>query len=792
MMVMEKKALGKNWTLEEEEIITGKWRKRNPFSFKKKSERIYSIDTPPPYVNSPIHIGHAVTYCYMDFFARYKRMKGFEVLFPLGLDRNGLPIEMAAQQKFNVDPLKIDREKFIEYCKKILEEASNESIGSFSRLGISFSSYDFGKEIGQAYTTDSEEYRKLTQETFYEMWDKGLIYEDKKVVNYCPRCHTTLADAEIEYKEKETSLIYIKFKVKGTNDELLIATTRPELLNACEAVLFNPQDKRYKHLDGKTAITPLYNKGVKILQHASADMNFGSGLVMMCSFGDLTDIRFFREQNMKPTILITENGRMNEKAGFLAELTIREAREKIISELQISNLIARQESILHRVPICERSKDQVEFIEMEEYYLKQLKFKDEIMKLQKKAKFFDESSRKILESWIESISQDWPLSRRRYYATPIPLWKCKNCGKIILGKKGDYVVPWDEERKCPCGEKAEPETRVFDTWFDSSISELYILGYFNDREFFKKAYPCTLRPQGKEIIRTWLYYTLLRAYLLTGKLCFSDVWINYHVLDESKKKMSKSKGNIIDPQEILKNEGSEAFRLWCALAGDISKADIGCSEEKIKAEMKTLTKLWNVAKFILQFEQVKKPSKLGEIDKFFIDYIDFLTNSCDESYNKYDFHEPALKLRNFLWEDFASHYIELVKNRVYNQHKEFSNQEQESAIHTLHYLLERLLILLYPILPAVTSTIYEVIGKDMLKEKFPKTKKKDFNVKILAELVELNSKIWKAKKERGLSLNAEIKSVCIPKPLMGFVKDIKACHNAKEIKEGKFSISLLE
>jgi valyl-tRNA synthetase len=785
---MDTSEMEKNWTLEMEKEITDSWKKKNPFPFNKKAKKIYSIDTPPPYVNTPIHIGQTTTYCYMDFFARYKRMKGFEVLFPLGLDRNGLPIEMAAEKKFQVDPLKIGREKFIEYCKKILEESSSESMDTFSRMGINFSSFKFGNEIGDAYTTDSKEYRTLTQATFYDMWNKGLVYEDRKVVNYCPGCHTTLADAEIEYSEKETSLIYIKFK--AGKDNLIVATTRPELLAACKAILFNPEDARYKKFSGKTAISPVYNKEIKILAHNSAEKDFGTGLVMMCSFGDLTDIRFFKEQKLEPIILINEQGLMNQHSGFLQGLRIKEARAKIIQELKEKGLVEKEEQIMHRAPICERSKDKVEFIEMQEYYLKQMQVKDEIMKLQKKIKFYDESSRKILENWIESINQDWPLSRRRYYATPIPLWKCRKCGEVILGEKGKYIQPWLEEKKCKCGHIAEPETRVFDTWFDSSISELYILGYKKDSEFFKKAYPCSLRPQGKEIVRTWLYYTLLRAYLLTGKPCFQDVWINYHILDENKKKMSKSKGNVINPQEILKNEGSEAFRLWAAIEGDLSKSDIGCSEEKIKPELKTLNKLWNISKFIMQFGKAKKPAKLEKIDSLFIDYIENLTSLCDKEYEKYNFHEPVTKLRIFLWEIYASNYLELVKSRAYNQQQTFSKQEQDSAIYTLNYILERLLILLYPIIPAITSTLYKHLSKDIFKEEFPKGKEK-FDDSLVKELMELNSQIWKMKKEQGLSLNAEIKTIQIPAALKDFEKDLKACHNSKEIKQGSFKVEFL-
>ncbi|MFC1682304.1 valine--tRNA ligase [Nanoarchaeota archaeon] len=774
--------MDKRWSINKEKDISENWKTKDLFPVDLKSKKIYSIDTPPPYVNAPVHIGQAITYCYMDFFARYKRMKGYSVVFPLGLDRNGLPIEMAAEKKFKVNPLEIGREKFIEYCKRILEESSAESTDTFARLGISFSSYKIGDKIGQGYETDSEQYRTLTQSTFYDLWEKGLIYEDKKVVNYCPGCSTTLADAEIEYIESNKKLHYLKFKIRDSKKTLSIATTRPELLGACAAVLYNPKDERYKNLKNKKLIIPFYHKEVSLIAHNSAKPEFGTGLVMMCSFGDLTDIQFFREQNLKPVILINKDGKLNEKAGELLEgLKPDKAREKIIEKIKKAGEYEKEEETPSRVPVCERSKDQVEFIEMQEFYLRQVKFKKDLMNLQKKIKFYDESSRKILETWIKGINQDWPLSRRRYYATPIPLWKCPECGEFILGEKGKYVVPWEEKRECSkCKTEAVAETRVFDTWMDSSISELYILGYGRNETFFRNSFPCSLRPQGKEIIRTWLYYTLLRAYLLEKKPAFKDVWINYHILDGNRKKMSKSKGNIIDPQEIIKNEGAEALRFWSAIEGDLSKQDFACSREKIKAEIKTLNKLWNVAKFVLQFKEVAKPTKLVETDKLFIDYVEYLTGFCEDNYEKYNFHLPALKLRHFIWEVFASHYIELTKNRTYNQENKFSKQEQQSAHYTLRYIFERLLTLLYPITPMITSEIYSELGKNLLKENFPKPQKvSKEKIKIINELVNFNSKVWKTKKEKSISLRDEITGIKIPKQLKQFEKDLIICHSLR-------------
>ncbi|MBU2497040.1 MAG: class I tRNA ligase family protein, partial [Nanoarchaeota archaeon] len=525
-------------------------------------------------------------------------------------------------------------------------------------------------------------------------------------------------------------------------------------------------------------------KEVPIKAHPYAKEEFGSGLVMMCSFGDLTDIRFFRENGIEPIIAINVDGKMNKNADFLENMNIKEARKKIIEMLKEKNLLVKTEKIKQRAPICERSKDGIEFIALEEYYLKQLEYKDKILGIAKKINFYDDSSRQILIDWINCLSEDWPLSRRRYYATPIPLWKCKKCNAKIVGKKGEYHQPWKTKKKCKCGNIMEGETRVFDTWFDSSISPLYILGYERHKEFFTKSFPCTLRPQGKEIVRTWLYYTLLRVYQLTKKPVFKDVWINFHILDEKGRKMSKRLNNIVDPLKVIETSGSEAFRLWSVIEGNLTKQDFQCSEERISAEFKTLIKLWNVAKFISSFELKSQP-KLSESDKLMINYINSLIEFSDKKYSEYNFFEPAIKLRHFLWEIFASHYIELVKSRAYNSENKFTKSEQAGAIYTLHYCLKNLLQLFSPIIPAITYKIYdEIYKKDVHNEKFPKSSKA-FAIKAKFEsLLEINSQVWKMKKDKGLSLKASVKKIELPKKyenLKGLILDLKAAHNSNEV-----------
>jgi valyl-tRNA synthetase len=786
-MNSEPKIKEKAWSKEMEKPIYEEWKNKEIYKFDKNSKKpTFSIDTPPPYVNTPVHIGQATTYVLMDMFARFRRMTGFNVLFPLGLDRNGLPIEMAAEKRFKVKLSDVSREEFIEFCKKILEESSTATEETFLRLGISFNSWKTGNEIGDIYLTDSPDYRALTQETFIDLWKKGLIYEDERITNFCPGCQTTLADAEVEYAELPTYYNNVLFRVKE-GSTITISTTRPELICTCGMIIFHPDDKRYRQLNGKKAITPLYNKEIPIKAHPMAEMEKGTGLVMMCSAGDSSDVRFFREMNLTPTIAINKDGRMNKNAGFLEGLKVAEARKTIIQELKDKKLLVSQTPTIHRTPICERSKDEIEFIVMKEYYLKQIEFKGEIKEIANKMNFFSPNSRQILIDWIDSVSIDWPISRRRYYATEIPLWYCK-CGNIIVPPKGRYYQPWKEDppiKKCPKCSSTElrGDERVFDTWFDSSITPLYILKYSRDDEFFKNNFPCSLRPQGKEIIRTWLYYTLLKDYLLTGKQAFRDVWINYHVVDERGKKMSKSKGNVVNPRDVLNLYGAEPFRFWSAIEGSLEKTDFRCSFERIEGAGKTLTKLWNVAKFVSIFPQEGK-HKLMETDKWIIQELNDIIDYARESYANYDFHNPTVRIKHFIWETFASNYLELAKARAYNQ-EGFSKEEQNAAIYALNYCLDNILKLLSPIIPFLTYKIYlNLRNKDIRKEKFPEPEG-EYKVSFkIEELTALNSEIWKAKKDKGLSLKAEIKELTLPEKFKGIEKDLIATHKIKKLTYG--------
>ena len=764
------------WNTGVEKELFKKWVKEKIHSFNLKSKKkIFSIDTPPPYPSGrPWHIGAAAHYSQIDMIARTARMQGFETYFPLGIDRNGVPVERYTEKKFNIKMHETPREKFIQLAATALDDLEDEMIQIMKTMGMS-------GDFENHYRTDGKDYRTLTQATFIELWNKGMIYEATRPNNYCIDCGTTIADADIIYEELPTWLNYIKFKVVGTDGIITIATTRPEFLGSCQAILFNPNDTRYTELKGMQAIVPLCDRMVPIIAHPAAQPDFGSGIVMVCSYGDYEDVRLFRELNLKEIMLIDENGRMNKNAGKYSGLSIEEARKNITEDLDKKGLIEKREQIKHRTPICDRSKTPIEIISMKEFYLKQIEFLPEIKKIAKKVVFHPEEHRQLLMNWIDSITIDWPVTRRRFYGTDVPIWYCKKCGKPNLPEPGKYYQPWKEKppfKKCYfCdGKEFIGETRTFDTWFDSSISALFISKYTTDNNFFKKMFPTSIRPQGKDIIRTWLYYTILRCYQLTGKNPWQHAWIMGYGVDEKGERMSKSKGNVIDPIPMLEKYGADNFRFWNAAEVSLGY-DFRCSEQRIQGASKFLTKFWNISRFISSFPEPKK-AKLTKTDEWMLGELSSFVKDCLKGYENFNFFVPASKIREFTWNLFAAHYLEMVKARAYGEG--FSKSEQQSAWFTLHTCLKTILLLAAPITPFISDEIWrKMYGKKSIhSEQFPEPRWKTELAKLTPKLTEFNSKIWDEKKKKGLSLKDEIAAE-IPKELKIFEKDLTAMHKIK-------------
>jgi valyl-tRNA synthetase len=779
----------KTWSSDIEKRILESWERENIYETENngvENNNYYVIDTPPPYPSGkPWHIGAAAHYSQIDMIARVARSNGFRVIFPIGIDRNGIPVEIYTEKKYKIRMRNMDRKEFLKLCQQTLDETEKEFIEILKSLGIS-------ANFKETFHTDSIEYRTLTQSTFIEMWKKGLIYLGDRPNNYCIDCGTTIADSEIAYVDMETKLVFIKFFLNESKDHIIIATTRPELLFACQAVIVNPEDERYKKIQGKNLDLPIFNRKVKIIQHPYADPNFGTGAVMVCSFGDLNDVQLFRELKLKEIKSINATGKTTEHAKQFSNLSPKQARNKIIEELTNQELVIKIETISHRTPICERSKTPIEIISLEDYYLKQIDFKAKLLEYSKKIKFYPEMHRQILINWINSIAIDWPISRRRFYGTEIPIWYCKKCKFPQVPEAGKYYRPWEEEPpfdKCQnCNNKYEfvGEERIFDTWMDSSITPLHITKFSKNDIFYNNAYPTTIRPQGKDIIRTWLYYTLLRCIYLTGQLPWKNAWIMGYGVDDKGEKMSKSKGNVIDPLPIINKYGADTFRFWSASEANLGY-DFRCSEQKIINSQKFLSKLWNIGRFISNFELIdeeNKPQKLNTTDKWILAELDDISRKSINGYNELNFFVPSNTIREFTWNIFAAHYIELVKSRLYN---ESDNEERKSALYTIHKCFKTILLLLEPICPFITYELWTKVylNKKIIEEKrFPKTDNEFHEMTLLTnKLIKFNSEIWNKKKEtisattkKPLSLKDPIKSI-IPNELELFSNDLIAMHN---------------
>ncbi|MFL6477336.1 MAG: valine--tRNA ligase [Nitrososphaera sp.] len=800
-------AIIKKWEAEEEEEEDD----INRFAVGDESKPAFVIDTPPPYPSGrPWHIGAAAHYAQIDMIARLARMDGKNVLFPIGIDRNGLPVEIYTEKKYKVRMRQMDRQKFLDLCKVALDDLEAEMIQIMKRMGLSGNFKEY-------YRTDSDEYRALTQATFIKLWNLGLVYLANRPNNYCPDCGTTIADAEIVYNEIPTKLVHMKFKVRGEGEDekeknenkneafIVVASTRPELLFACQAIIVNPEDDRYKQLQGTRAILPLFNREVSILPHHSAKPEFGSGAVMVCSYGDQNDVQLFRELGLKEIVALNENGFTTEAAGQrYAGLRVNQARSKIIEDLGNAGLMEKEEGITHRTPLCERSKTPIEIIPLQDYYVKQIEFVPQLKELAFKLKFHPDMHRQILLKWLDSINIDWPVSRRRFYGTEIPIWYCNACKAPNLAPSdGKYYRPWKDKppfeqcEKCGNGGSGfTGEDRTFDTWMDSSISPLYVTKFGKDMKMFDYSYPTAIRPQAKDIIRTWLHYTMLRCVQLTDKMPWHEAWIMGYGVDEKGEKMSKSKGNVIDPFPIIQKYGADTFRFWSASEANLGY-DFRCSEQRIASAQKFLSKLWNIGRFLSSFEvmeETQTPQHLEPSDRWILTELDQVVKECKRGYKEYNFFVPANTIRDFTWNLFAAHYIEMVKGRAYATNND--DEGRRSAIYALHKCFSTILSLIAPVVPFIVEELWTkmyskesifhkqaIFGNEQMKDEVQKDPEM---TKYTKPIIDFNSMIWNKKKEtisketgKPLSLKDPI-DLPVPPELEQFGEDLKAMHNLTE------------
>ncbi len=762
------------------------WEKEGIFKFNEKSKnKVFSIDTDPPTLSGKMHIGHVSSYTHEDIIARYHRMKGEEVFFPFGVDNNGLPTEKLVEKENSVSLFEVGRKKFIELCQKTVDKIVPEFVSGWQRIGISC---DFSK----VYSTISPEVQKLSQKYFLELYKQGRIYQKESPILWCPECQTAIAQAELEDKELETDFCDIEFDLED-GKKIVIATTRPELLASCVAIFTHPDDKRYKKLIGKTAIVPLFNQKVKILTDKKADPKKGTGLVMCCTFGDSTDVEWFFQHNLPLRVSINREGKLNELANEFSGLKVKQARVKIIEELKRQNKLKKMRRITHTVNIHDRCGTSIEILPTRQWFVKYLDLKKEFLKKSAELNWYPKYMKIRLDNWIKGLSWDWCVSRQRFFGVPIPVWYCKDCQKVILPDVSELPVDpmhTKPKKKCECGSgDLIGEQDVLDTWATSSLTPRIALSFIKDKKLRSKMYPMSLRPQAHDIINFWLFYTLARSYLHFEKLPFKDVFISGFVLDEKGEKMSKSKGNTVDPEKVLEQYGADAIRYWAAQSG--MGEDIRYSEEEIKTGSKTVTKIWNASRFSLMHledYEIKEADKknLRDEDKWIFTKLSLAIEKYCQKMDKYEYQRAKEIIDSFFWNNFCDNYLEIIKLRAYG--------ERDRALQfTLYKTLLAILKLYAPIMPFITEEIYQSYFREQEQVKsihqtlLPKADKrfpqvaKDFDL-----VIEAIAQIRKYKSEHKFPMNVEIEKFILKtkesKKLQKYLCLISQVMNIKEIR----------
>ncbi|MDM7935152.1 MAG: valine--tRNA ligase, partial [Methanothrix sp.] len=553
----------------------------------------YIIDTPPPYPTGNFHIGNALNWCYIDFVARYKRMRGYNVMFPQGWDCHGLPTEVKVEEIYQITKNQVSREEFRRLCERLTEEAIERFHRSMERLGLSI---DWSNE----YVTMRPEYYVKTQRSFVQMYRKGLIYREDHPVNWCPRCGTAIAFAEVEYDARTTTLNYLRFPAGEGYVE--IATTRPELLPACVAVAVNPEDGRYRRYIGGEVRVPLFDYPVPVFADRAVDPSFGTGIVMICTFGDRQDVRWWMEHGLPLRQAIDREGRLREIAGPYAGLPIEEAKRRIIDDLKEKGILYLQEPLEQNVGLCWRCKTPIEILSGQQWFVRI--DPERIKRTAEEIEWIPPHMQIRLKNWADSVEWDWCISRQRIFATPIPVWYCSSCGEVLVAE--EEWLPLDPTRtpppvRCRCGsDQFTPEQDVLDTWMDSSISALAVAGWPERRDL---RMPTQLRPQGHDIIRTWAFYTILRTVALVGVRPWETILVNGMALGEDGHKMSKSLNNFIRPEEVFSSHGADALRQWAAIGGSPGN-DIMFQWKEITAAGRFQQKLWSIYRFSAPFAEM--------------------------------------------------------------------------------------------------------------------------------------------------------------------------------------------
>jgi valyl-tRNA synthetase len=719
----------------------------------KGRDETFVVDTPPPTVSGSLHVGHLFSYSHQDFIVRHQRMRGKNIFFPIGWDDNGLPTERRVQNMYNVkcdphlhydpefqatrggkkNPVPISRRNFIELCDVVTKEDEEAFRRLWSRLGLS---YDWDQE----YATIDEHCRRTSQLSFLDLLEKDEIYQAERPVMWDVDFQTAIAQAEVIDKELPSAYHHLRFKVEGSDDHIVIATTRPELLPACVAVLAHPEDERYQGLFGKRAITPLFHAPVPIMADERADREKGTGILMVCTFGDQTDVDWWREFDLPLRQVIGRDGHMmpanfndvpfesldadaaNAVYQQIQGAYVKKARRILVELAEETDGVidSPPKEISHAVRLFEKGDRPLELIPTRQWYTKLLDKKDALLAQGEKIQWHPEHMAIRYQRWVEGLNQDWCLSRQRFFGVPVPVWyaidddgRVKYENPITPDAATLPIDPLDDappgytedQRDQPGGFTGDPD--VLDTWATSSLTPQIATQWAEDKERHAKLFPMDMRPQSHEIIRTWAFYTIVKAYLHDNEIPWRNVVISGWILDPDRKKMSKSQGNVVTPEPLIDQFGADAVRYWAARAR--LGVDTAYDEQVFKVGKRLCMKLFNASKFTVdRFSDVEralmKPEAVTtEIDRAVIAELRVLIDRATAAFEDFDYAQALSLTEEFFWRTFCDNYLEIAKPRTYDDDL---NPERLSACTTLGLVHRALVRMLAPYLPFLTDEIW--------------------------------------------------------------------------------------
>ena len=777
------------------------WQEKDIYAFEKDSpKQTYAIDTPPPTVNGKIHMGHLSSYMHIESMARHHRMKGENVYFPFGFDDNGLPTERYVEKTHKVRAYEMPRQDFINLCLDTTKELEKEFASLYKSAG-------FSCNLKKTYSSISPNTQKISQKSFLDLYKKGYIYHAESPALWCTECRTAVAQSELEDKDIESTFNYIKFYIAGTNDFVVVATTRPEMLPACDCVFINPNDEKNKYLLGKNLVVPHFGFEVPVLTDELVDMEKGSGIVMCCTFGDTVDKEWQRKHNLPIKEAFNNAGRMNDIAGEFAGMKIIQARQAIIEKLKEEDLLIKQDNLTHAVSTHERCGTPIEIVVKKQWFIDVLSHKDELLKAGYALNWHPETMRARYINWVENLQWNWCISRQRFYGVPFPVWYCKNCGKPMFADEQDLPVDpcvSSPKHACECGStEFEPEHDVMDTWATSSLTPQISTDIITGEGLSDKMVPMNLRPNAHDNIRVWDFYTIVKSLYHFGKLPWKDLMISGYVTSPDGSKLSKKSGNNKNsPQDILAQYSADVTRYW---ANSLSLGkDTAFSLIPFDSGKKLVNKIWNASKFVLSFlmDYEYKQVDLLPVDRWIIEEYKALYASFVKHLDNYEICLGLNELERFFW-NFCDNYIEIVKRRLYNPDV-FGKAGQESGQMACYLVLLGMLKMFSPFLPHITEEIYQAYYAS--KENKPSIHVSNYlnlgevsdktllhNGEVLTQIV---SDIRGYKSENKISLKTIISSlkITLPADEINFVKaseqDLKGVGGINEIayEKGEYNL----